>query len=91
MADATLLAQHLERFDDAVQRHLQLVSDEFSHLQRSWDDLRDCYEGVGADRFEAVWTGTVRRFEEYLQRSEALRAVLQERLAALRRFDEPAT
>ena len=89
MTDATLLGQHLGQFDEAVRRHLQLVSDEFKHLQQSWDELRECYEGTGADRFEAVWTGTSRRFEEYLERSEALRVVLQERLAALQRFDEP--
>jgi hypothetical protein len=90
MTDATLLAQHLDRFDEAIRRHLQLLSDEFRRLEHSWDELRDCYEGAGADRFEAVWTGTSRRFEDYLQRSEALRAVLQERLAALQRYDEPA-
>ena len=89
MTDATLLGQQLGQFDDAVRRHLQLVTAEFNQLQRSWEDLRECYEGTGADRFEAVWTGTTRRFEEYLERSEALRVVLQERLAALERFDRP--
>jgi uncharacterized protein YukE len=89
MTDATLLGQHLSQFDDALRQHLQLVSDEFRHLQQSWDELRDCYEGVGAERFEAVWTGTVRRFEDYLQQSEALRSVLRERLEALERFDQP--
>jgi hypothetical protein len=87
--DVTLLAKELGQFDAAVGRHLQLVRDEFAHLQQSWDELRECYEGTGADRFEAVWLGTSRRFDDYLQRSEALRAVLQERLAALERFDQP--
>ena len=89
MTDATLLGRHLGAFDDAVRRHLQLVTDEFRHLTESWNELRDCYEGTGAERFEGVWTGTSRRFEDYLQQSEALGAVLQERLAALMRFDEP--
>jgi hypothetical protein len=91
MTDATLLSQHLEAFDDAIGRYLQLVADEFRHLQQSWQDLRENYEGTGADRFEEVWQGTARRFDDYLQQSEALRAVLQERLAALRRFDTPTT
>jgi len=89
MPDATLLGQQLTTFNDAVQRHLQLVSDEFRHLQDSWVDLRESYEGTGADRFEDVWNGTAKRFDDYLQQSEALRTVLQERLAALQSFDQP--
>jgi hypothetical protein len=89
MTDATLLRQQLGAFDDAVRRHLQLVTAEFTQLQRSWADLRESYEGTGADRFEAVWTGTTRRFEEYLERSEALRVVLQDRLASLEDYDRP--
>ena len=89
MPDATLLRRQLGQFDEAVARHLQLVGEEFAVLQRSWAELRDCYEGTGADRFDSVWSGTTRRFEDYLRQSQALQAVFQERLAALERFDEP--
>jgi hypothetical protein len=90
MADATMLAEHLEAYESAIDRHLQQLGDDFRHLLTSWGNLRECYEGVGADRFDDVWTGTTRRFDEYLTQAQAVRRVLQQRLEALRRFDQPS-
>jgi hypothetical protein len=89
MTDTTRLAELLAAYDGAVERHLHLLADEFAHLQRSWWMLRECYEGTGADRFDAVWTGTERRFEDYQEKALALQLVLRDRLEALRRHDRP--
>jgi hypothetical protein len=89
MTDATALAEHLTAYENAIDRHLQQLGEEFRQLQGSFGLLRECYQGIGADRFDEVWSGTTHRFDEYLTQSQAVRVVLQERLEALRTFDLP--
>ncbi len=87
MTDPRLLGQELRAYDEALERQLAVMHEDFDLLQRSWELLRECYEGTAADQFDSLWHGTTRRFDECLERSAALRGVLRERIEALEEYD----
>lgn len=90
MTDPRLLSQELRAYDEAMERQLVAMHEDFDLLQRSWALLRECYEGTAADQFDALWHGTTRRFDDCLERSATLRGVLRDRIEALEEFDRPS-
>jgi len=84
VANTRLLLNGLEEYRAALRRHLIEVRTEFDGLQRRWHIFSAVYEGDSADQFRSYWLRTVARFEEYVQRGEAIADILDERIEHLR-------
>ncbi len=84
MADTRLLLQGLEEYRAGLRRLLIETRTDFDQLQERWRLFSAVYEGDSADQFRAHWQRTAASFEEYVERSEAIAAILDERIEHLR-------
>jgi len=82
--DTRILLAGLEEYRTSLQRHLIELRTEFSQLENRWHSFSGVYEGDAADQFRAQWLRTTERFREYVQRTEAIAAILDERIDHLR-------
>lgn len=89
MADTRVLLQGLEEYHASLRRHLIEVRTEFADVERQWHMLNAVYESDAADHFRPKWLRTVARFHEYVQRSESISTILEERIQALRALNTP--
>jgi hypothetical protein len=89
VADTRVLLQGLEEYHSTLRRHLIEVRTEFAQVERQWQVFSSVYESDAADQFRAKWLRTVQRFEEYIQRSENISRVLEERIDYLRELNAP--
>lgn len=89
MGDTTALLHGLEAYDTSLIQYLDRLRTEFEAVSGSWDRLSAVYEGTAANEFRGRWMRTCQRFQEYLEATRALQAVLQERIEALREADQP--
>jgi uncharacterized protein YukE len=56
-------------------------------MEASWHRFSAVYQGDAADQFRAHWQRTVDRFHEYIQRTESISTVLEERIEHLRQVN----
>jgi len=85
--DTRKLLQGLEDYRSTLDRHLQELNTEFNVMQQRWHALNSVYTGDAADEFRRYWSVTTSRFEEYLQRTHRIAAMLDERIESLREFN----
>ncbi len=84
MADTRLLLSLLEEYRRSLRHHLVEVRTEFDQVSRRWQIFAEVYDGDAADQFKEGWNRTSARFHEYTERSEAIAAVLDQRIEELR-------
>ncbi|MBA3531142.1 MAG: hypothetical protein H0T73_04385 [Ardenticatenales bacterium] len=78
----------MEEYHRSVRRHLIELRTEFGQVESRWHAFSAVYEGDAADQFRAHWLGTVERFREYIERTESIAAVLEERIEHLRAVNQ---
>lgn len=85
--DTRVLLAGLEEYSRTLEGHSSRLRVEFDHLDGRWQAFSGVYEGEAADQFRAGWARTAQNFQEYLQQTERIQAVLRERIEALRDAD----
>lgn len=85
--NTTRLLEGLDVYQSSLERHLIQLRNEFDHLSNHWHGLSAVYEGMAADDFRAHWLRTCAGFDEYVQATGRINALLQERIDALRDLD----
>ena len=88
MADTRLLLAGLVEYRAALERHLGDLRQEFDGLDLRWRSFAAVYEGDAADQFKYGWDRTTHRFLYYLERTQAIARVLDERIDALREANQ---
>lgn len=88
MADSRRLLTGLTDYRKVLGRHLSGLRDEFAHLDSSWRRFNSVSEGDYADQFRGGWSRTAQRFQEYIEETEKIAALLDERIEYLRQLNK---
>lgn len=84
MADTRILLAGLEEYHRVLGHHVSQLSSEFQTLAGIWSRFDTVYEGEAANQFKAGWRRTTQMFQEYLEQTHQISAMLDERIDALR-------
>jgi hypothetical protein len=87
VADTRILLAGLEEYRRVLGRHLSQLKAEFQQLDNSWRQFNVVAEGNYADQFREGWLRTAHRFQEYIEQTEKISALLDERIEHLRHVD----
>lgn len=84
MADSRILLAGLEEYRRVLGVHLSKLKAEYQQLDNTWHRFSAVYEGDAADQFRAGWIRTTQRFQEYIEQTQKISAMLDERIDYLR-------
>jgi len=87
VADTRVLLAGLEEYHRVLGLHLSKLTAEFQQLDGTWRQFSAVYEGNAADQFREGWIRTTQRFQEYIDQTQKISAVLNERIEHLREAD----
>ena len=85
--DARVLLHGLEEYSRALERHTVMLKLQFNNVDSHWQQFSSVYEGEAADQFRAGWTRTNQNFKEYIEQTDRIQKLLEERIEALREAD----
>lgn len=78
------LREGLNQYNDSLQRHLNLLKEDFDSLKNIYAQFANEYEGQAAEQFKASWESTATWFESYMDLSEQLSHTLEQRVDKLK-------
>jgi len=81
--NSRLLLQGLLEYRDSLERHLSQLASEYQQLERRWQAFNAVSGGDYADQFRTGWRQTDARFKTYINQSQKIKALLNERISAL--------
>lgn len=87
MADSRMLLAGLEEYHRVLGEHLAQLTEEYQQLDNNWRQFNVVSEGDYADQFRSGWIRTSQRFQEYINQTQKISAVLDERIEHLRRLN----
>ena len=88
MADSRVLLAGLEEYRGVLERHLSQLTSEYQLLENNWRQFNAVSEGDYADQFRGGWMRTSQRFQEYIEQTQQIKIVLNERIEYLRRLNQ---
>lgn len=89
MADRLLMG--LIDYHESVTKHVQDLEQEFESLTREWRRFESVYEGDAAAEFKNLWHKSSANFQDYMERSRRILAVLEERISFLQEANRPSS
>lgn len=84
VVNTAVLLAGLEEYHKRLTLHAQQLEQEYQQLERRWLAFNAVYEGNAADQFRAGWRRTADGFRTYVDQSQHISKVLEERIIALR-------
>ena len=84
VTDTRILLAGLEEYRRVLGVHLSELTAEFKQLDNIWRQFSAVYEGDAADQFRAGWIRTTQRFQEYIEQTRRIGAMLDKRIEDLR-------
>jgi len=87
MADTRILLSGLEEYHRVLGQHVSELMGEFQGLSGRWQQFSAVYDGNAADQFREGWTRTSQRFDEYIEQTRQISAMLGDRIEDLRDAD----
>jgi hypothetical protein len=88
VADSRILLAGLEEYRRVSGQHLSQLITEFQQLDNTWRQFSAVAEGDYADQFRAGWIRTSERFQEYIEQTQRICALLDERIEHLRNLNK---
>jgi uncharacterized protein YukE len=85
--DSRVLLKGLEEYHRVLGKHLSSLTSEFQQVSNAWQRFGTVYEGEAADQFRAGWMRTSQRFQEYIEQTQRISSILDERIEDLRKYD----
>jgi uncharacterized protein YukE len=82
--DMRVLLAGLEEYHRVLGKHLSKLMGEYQQLDAQWRRFSAVYEGDAADQFREGWMRTANRFQEYIEQTQKISALLDERIEDLR-------
>ena len=86
--NAAVLLAGLEEYRKSLEVHLAKTTSEYTQLEQKWRAFNAVSEGDYANQFRAGWMKTDARFKTYINQSQKIKSLLNERIEALRRFNQ---
>lgn len=87
--DSTLLLHGLQDYRVSLDLHLQRLRQEYQQLDLVYRAFQSVYEGEAARDFHANWLRTKLGFEQYIQGTERIAVLLDDRISVLVEIDKP--
>jgi len=81
--NSRLLLTGLLEYRTSLERHLGQLTSEYHQLEGRWRAFNSVSEGDYADQFRAGWIQTEARFKAYIDQSQRIKALLNERISDL--------
>ena len=81
--DTRLLLVGLREYHQSLEQHIAQLNSEYAQLEQRWRGFNAVAEGDYADQFRSGWMHTHARFQDYINQSEKIKALLNERIDAL--------
>ena len=81
--DVDELRDRLNLYQSALESHTAELRNDFHELNLTWQALESCYGGSSAEEFHRAWSETAEWFGDYVERTTALAADLEERINEL--------
>lgn len=88
MADSRILLAGLEEYRRVLTQHLVKLTANYQRVDSAWHLFSGVYEGTAADEFRAGWVRTAQQFQEYIEQTQQIRLMLDERIEHLRAADQ---
>jgi len=88
VADSRILLAGLEEYHRVLGKHLSQLTAEYQQLDNTWHQLDAVFEGDYADQLREGWIRTSQRFQEYIEQTQKISAVLDERIEHLRKLNQ---
>jgi len=89
MTNVTVLLSGLKQYHDSLDRHLADLKSKHQELENSWHRFSEVYEGDAAEQFRANWLRTEGNFNEYIEQTQKISKMLDERIKDLEILDKP--
>jgi len=81
--DPGLLKNGLKNYSESLAYHQRELQEDFRDLSQHFALVNQAYEGVAAEAFKNSWMATAHWFEDYIDQTTLLIALLEERISAL--------
>lgn len=91
VADTRGLLTGLIEYRDTLTKHVSQLQTEFEHLNREWYHLESVYHGDAAIEFKHLWMNNTAAFQEYIDRSQRILEVLNERITFLQETERSSS
>lgn len=85
--DSRVLLNGLQDYYSSLERHLASLRSDYQQLENQWRSFNGVAEGNYADQFRSGWMRTQAQFQEYINQSEKIKALLIERIEDLSQLD----
>jgi uncharacterized protein YukE len=89
MTNATALLAGLKQYHNSLDRHLADLNSKHQELENSWHRFSEVYEGDAANQFRANWLRTEANFNEYIEQTQKISKMLDERIKELEIANKP--
>lgn len=84
MAEPEILAQAIDEYADALERHRSTLAGELADLDAAFRYLVGAWRGQGADDFQRNWQAATAGLDEQLRTLPGLQTQLRQRARLLR-------
>ena len=88
MNDPRQLAERLKTFESSLETFDRELQVQLTSLNAAWSRVDRVWAGEAYQEFVGSWQSILQRMSEYVDSARKYEAFLQERIEALRRFDE---
>lgn len=86
--NSALLLSGLENYRKSLEIHLAKTTSEYSQLEQRWRAFNAVSEGDYANQFRAGWMQTDAKFKAYINQSQKIKALLNDRIEKLRALNQ---
>jgi hypothetical protein len=87
MSDSRALLQGLIQYHGSLERHISSLGSEYEQLSGRWRAFSSVAAGDYADEFRGGWQRTDSNFQNYINQSQQIKALLSERIQALQELN----
>ncbi|EDX77422.1 hypothetical protein MC7420_559 [Coleofasciculus chthonoplastes PCC 7420] len=81
--DTRILLAGLQDYRKSLEKHLTQLRSEYQQLENKWRAFNAVAEGDYADQFRGGWLRTEAQFKDYINQSEKIKVLLEERISGL--------
>jgi hypothetical protein len=81
--DTRRLLAGLQEYRKSLEKHIAQLTSEYNQLENRWRAFNAVSEGDYATQFRSGWLQTDARFKGYINQSQKIKALLNERIVAL--------
>jgi hypothetical protein len=88
MVDTRILLDGLRKYHEQLHLHIAQLQQGYQQLDLRWKAFRDVYEGDAADQFKPGWEHTAAGFQVYIDQTQQIMKILEERIAFLTKVNQ---